>query len=1395
MLGQSIARSEPTPAALHHTRRIPSTTSKSQADRLLITTILIGNVHCASCVSTIRETLFNLDPRIRDVHVSILTHEVSLFHPASISGSDICLSLSTAAFEVGSATTTDNHGKLVSELNFPNGADGWLGAAADIWKHPSSGFSRSESTSCLGVPKRSKRKRHLETCSACQLEEKAASQKTSTSPYSQRDFGEPNTLSVEGPQPNDQDDANQAKEEVKQLSLFLQENSRVEKPTKSCEQGVSNGFMTKPPPLPSPAPTLSIRASAPDVERKTFRSILSIGGMTCATCSNTIMNELKDLPYVQSIDVTLMNNSGVIIYTGEEHLSDILSKIDDLGYDCSVESSSILEAPKTSTNQFYRAVLGIGGMTCAACSNAITDGLQNLPYIESIDITLMTDSGVVVFQGEEHLDDILERIDDLGYDCKVESSSTIKLPRKPQTRNYRAILSIGGMTCASCSNAIVDGLKGVSYIESVNVTLMTNSGVVVFSGKEHLEEIVGKVEDLGYDCNLDRLVTLDSSSQTERDHIEVQKRTVKLKVDGMFCEHCPTQVIEVLKRDLAKWVAVNKDPSLKDPIVEITYEPDAPEYTIRDIIRAIDSINAIFRTTIDHPPSIEERSRAMQLHERQRIFRRLIISFVFAIPTLLIGVVWMDLVPDSNGIRAFFETPTWSGSATRAEWALFILATPVMFFAADVFHKRAIKEIRALWRKGSKVPIMRRFYRFGSMNLLMSAGTSVAYFSSIALLGIAATTPKSMSNGSGTTYFDSVVFLTFFILIGRFLEAYSKSKTGDAISMLGKLRPNEALLVTPTSAETSHSNNEKFEAKLEQNPVVSTISVDLLEVGDTIMVPHGASPPTDGVIVNGLTQFDESSLTGESRPVPKDLGEKVFAGAINTGNPTSMRITEVGGTSMLDQIVNVIREGRTKRAPVERVADILTGYFVPVITALAILTFFIWFALGQSGTLSDRYLNGQEGGWAFWSLEFAIAVFVVACPCGIGLAAPTALFVGGGLAAKSGILVQGGGEAFQEASDLDAVVFDKTGTLTEGGDLKVTDFEMMAEAEEVDIAWSITKTLEEQSSHPIARAVVAFASEKPSTSIETVSIEEHPGLGLRGTFIAPPSSPTEPPATYEAALGSESLIASLAPLSTTNSYFATQTLSLWKSQSKSVVILALRRLSNSSLDAKPNPWVLTALLGTTDPVRPSALPTIQTLHSRGISVYMLTGDNPTTAAAVASSLSIPVANVFAGVLPTEKADKITWLQNHAPRRGSTNHKLSSNKPDPKKRPKSKIAFAGDGINDAPALHAATVSISLSSASDIAVSSSSFILLSPSLETIITLLDLSTRVFNRIKFNFFWAVAYNVCLVPVAAGVFFKVSANGWRLGPVWASAAMAASSVSVVLGSLALRWRWRWWRR
>ncbi|PGH04962.1 hypothetical protein AJ79_06919 [Helicocarpus griseus UAMH5409] len=1057
-------------------------------------------------------------------------------------------------------------------------------------------------------------------------------------------------------------------------------------------------------------------------------------------------------------------------------------------------SASDVEKGHLPAEEEYDAYISVSGMSCASCVGTLTNAIEQLDFVKSVNVTLLTHSATLTILGpRENIDKVLSLIDDLGFEGKLEEIS-LKSP-SPSRDVYVASASIVGMTCGSCVGAITRGLEELPFVNHATIDLLGASGKIEFESQERLDEIVQTVEDLGYDITVTECVPLyGDGAETANAPLE---RTVSIQVDGMFCHHCPEAIVNALETMKDESVSVDEKPTLKKPIVTVTYKPEPPYMTVRNIVATIESTNRAFKASIYHPPTIEDRSRAMQLHERRRLLIRLLFTFIVAIPTFMIGIVWMSLVPPSNQMRKYFHEPIWAGTVTRLEWALFITTTPVMFFGADVFHVRAFKEIRALWRRGSRVPILRRFYRFGSMNLLISAGTSVAYFSSVAVLVIGA---KSEGHENHTsTYFDTVVFLTMFILAGRALEAYSKAKTGDAVAMLGKLRPSEALLVVESPATSPGGS---------PGSNLQRVSVDLLEVGDVVNIPHGASPPADGFVTgSGSYKFDESSLTGESMPVGKATGDKVYSGSVNVGQPVYIQISDIGSTSMLDQIVAVVREGQTKRAPIEGVADVMTSYFVPVITLLAITTFVVWLGLGLSGRLPADYLDSAQGGWPFWALKFAISVFVVACPCGLALAAPTALFVGGGLAAKRGILVRGGGEAFQEASKLDAIVFDKTGTLTEGGTLRVSDHEMLVvDQEQQQVAWKLAKVLEESSTHPIARAIADFCVEQSSVSIVSSSLTEIPGQGMKGSFslsIKSANSPEPTEVEYEAAIGSQRLLDSLISPDQTDTYFLSTILQKYQSAGKSTAILSIRNVSHPS----PTPAFTPAIIfATSDPIRANAASVISHLHSKNISVYMCTGDNATTAHAVASALGIPATNVMANALPPQKAEYIRKIQQHQLQSTPTTPTTAVK---PTKKPLT-VAFTGDGTNDSPALTAANVSIAMASGSDVAVSAASFILLNSDLSTILELCTLSRRVFNRVKWNFGWAAVYNLCLVPVAAGVLFPIvtgtrmrmgDGSGeegmvevrehWRLDPVWASLAMALSSVSVVCSSLALRVEWR----
>lgn len=1034
--------------------------------------------------------------------------------------------------------------------------------------------------------------------------------------------------------------------------------------------------------------------------------------------------------------------------------------------------SSLLEFDTSSSatlaepENLYEAVFAVQGMTCSACSNSIMDKLGQIFGSESksklhtpkYSVNLIENTVMVVIENKQLINQITEGIEELGFDAQLIELLPVRTSVKT-----KVTAMIGGMTCAACSNSILAAVDDLSFVLESAIDLVSKSGTfVIEEGPNHLEQLQTTVEDCGFEYEL---VSTEDVNFTLG---EKKSRTVRITVEGMCCEQCPELITEYLD-SFGDAIVLENEVTLKDPIIKFTYIPGG-EITVRRIIKDLNHLtisnngfvvdynkNSKFDCHLTNEETMDERLKKMSRRELHNILIRLTIATIFAIPTFIFGIVGMALLPKSNHFRQWTEHPIWAGNTSRNNWILLFLSTPVFFFAADIFHRKAIMEMKAIWWNNSSWK--RRLFKFGSMNLLMSLGTSVAYFSSIVLLCLSSQQERSHQGsgmGAHTTYFDAVVFLTFFLLIGKVLESISKIKTAEAISTLSSLKKTIATMVTLKDGK--YVDDEEIDVKL-------------LEIGDYVKISAGDSPPIDCVIVEGTSNFDESALTGESVPITRSPGHQIFTGTINTGgNVIIAKVLTLEGDSLLDQIVKTVRDGQMRKAPIQRVADGITGYFVPIIVLLAVLTWLIWLILGLSNALPKHYLDIDTGGWTFWSLQFAIAVFVVACPCGIGLAAPTALFVGSGLACKHGILAKGGGASFQDGAKTNVVCFDKTGTLTYG-ETKITDYMLVLQKslrrlEKVLtlMAIQLSRDLEVSSKHPLARAVKEFAESKYDklAANKVPEVTTLPGLGLRGKIVV---DMTEGKTIWtecqpeEVILGNEKLMMEYNVEMTSE---ATELLTQWKRERKSVILLAITcpKLFGDDM------FHLIMCMACRDEVRKEAKDVIKYLTKNlNMECWMITGDNSLTAQAIAHELGI--VNIVSEVLPSEKEAQIKKIQ--------------------AMDPKNVVAMIGDGINDAPALSLADVGISLSSGADLAVNSSDFILLNKThpLISIVTLFDLCQVVFRRVKFNFGWALIYNCIGVPIAAGVIYPYKNS--RLDPVWASVAMALSSLSVVTSSLLLK--------
>lgn len=595
-------------------------------------------------------------------------------------------------------------------------------------------------------------------------------------------------------------------------------------------------------------------------------------------------------------------------------------------------------------------------------------------------------------------------------------------------------------------------------------------------------------------------------------------------------------------------------------------------------------------------------------------------------------------------------------------WGTFLATTPIMLVAG-------VPYIRSAWASFKK--------HNSNMDTLVALGTLVAYFYSLVALFTGL-----------PVYFESAAFILFFILLGAVFEEKMRKNTSQAVEKLLDLQAKTAEVL--------------------RDDVYVQIPLEQVKVGDLIRVRPGEKIAVDGIVLEGETSIDESMVTGESIPVDKSVGDAVIGSTINNSGTIIFRAEKVGSETMLAQIVDFVKKAQTSRAPIQDLTDKISGIFVPAVVILGLLTFWIWFVF-----LGESFVT---------SLLYGVAVLIIACPCALGLATPTALMVGTGRSAKMGILLKNG-TVLQEIQKVQTVVFDKTGTLTEGKPV-VTD--VIGDEGEV---LSLAASLEDVSQHPLAQAIVNRASELGISLYPVENFQALHGKGVTGIINS-----------KQVLLGNAKLLDDLAIPHDYQERF-----DLLEKEAKTVVFL--------SVDGE-----LKGLIALQDVPKENAKEAIAKLKKRGLRTVMLTGDNAGVAHAIAEQIGIE--EVIANVLPEEKAHEI--------------HKLQKN---------GKLAFVGDGINDAPALSVADVGIAMGSGTDIAIESADLVLTTNNLLGLARAFDMSKKTFNRILLNLFWASIYNLIGIPIAAGVF---SSLGLVLNPELAGLAMAFSSVSVLISSLML---------
>jgi Cu+-exporting ATPase len=678
--------------------------------------------------------------------------------------------------------------------------------------------------------------------------------------------------------------------------------------------------------------------------------------------------------------------------------------------------------------------------------------------------------------------------------------------------------------------------------------------------------------------------------------------------------------------------------------------------------------------------------------------RRFWISTVLTLPVFVLAMA--EMLPNFHNYV----------SPRASIWIQFLLSTPVVMWGGWPFFQRA-------WASVKHVS--------PNMFTLIAIGTGAAYLLSVAALFFPELFPASMRSahtGLLSAYFESAAVITTLVLLGQVLELRARSQTSSAIKELLRLTPETATRIKADSSE-------------------EVIDLNHVHLGDTLRVKANEKVPTDGEIVEGETSIDESMVTGESMPVEKKSGSGVIGGTINGNWPFVMRATRVGSETMLAQIVRMVGEAQRSRAPIQRLADVVSGYFVPAVIVVAIVAFVVWLILGSFAS----------------AVVAAVSVLIIACPCALGLATPMSIMVGTGHGARNGVLIKRA-DALETLERVNAIIVDKTGTLTEGkpavqelllangnerplgagGYLSLAGQLRVDENYEPPVSPSgfsqkqilqYAASLEQHSEHPLASAIVREAQARkiamlPVTDFRSLTAEGVEGVVDGKKVFIGKFQPT----------ASESALASSAD--------------------------ELRRTGQTTLllsvNGKPE-----AVFGLADALKPSASTAIDSLHRQNIQVVMMTGDNRKTGEAVAEELGID--QVFAEVMPEDKAAKVKELQ----RQGKV------------------VAMAGDGVNDAPALAQADVGIAFASGTDVAIEAGDITLLRPDLDGILKARNLSRATMKNIRQNLFFAFIYNIVGVPIAAGVLFPVF--GLLLSPMIASAAMTFSSVSVIMNALRLR--------
>ncbi|PXF40277.1 putative copper-transporting ATPase HMA5 [Gracilariopsis chorda] len=876
------------------------------------------------------------------------------------------------------------------------------------------------------------------------------------------------------------------------------------------------------------------------------------------------------------------------------------------------------------------------------------------------------------------------------------SDVVLDIPKEGASALSTTTVRISGMTCASCVGVVEGLLHKLPSVQSARVNLLAGRAKITHDAAQTSpDELADAISAAGYKANI--LESIDPS------------RTAKSAeaVCANFRVDFPTDIQAQNAAKLLRFMDGVQKVDFDARTASIVLLPGVPKSSILHALEFDGSFGKMgvrqsLRAELDEIARGEGHGATNVIDEEAKAWRaRFFMSLLFFLPIAVSSLVKMF-----SGMLTF----------RQMTWIHFALATPIQFVCGANFYRASYFALRK---------------RRATMDVLVALSTSIAYFSSVIVMLFGFAEAHNNSLGHNVMFKVSAMIITM-VLLGKWLESSAKRKAAAGVAELSALAPENAILFDEKDQVSCHTE----------------VPVKILDVGDVVRLIPGDRVPADGEVIEGTSAVDESMLTGESTPVPKSAGDHVYGGTVNGCGSMLVRTTAVGSDAVLSQIVRLVNDAQTSRAPVEAFADRVSSVFVPSVVAFSLLVFASWYVTASFEWIPKAWY-AQEGRF-FFALLFALETMVIACPCALGLATPTAVMVASEVGAKHGVLFRGGGAAIEAAKNVRHVVFDKTGTLTVGRPEVVTFLAGEKSTASLRNASSLLQDLvyvvESQSHHPLATAITKHVADleggratENETTFKVSWIEEVPGRGMKALV-----NKNE----FSVVVGSREFALAEVPqeeIFTENEVREIEHLEA--SEGLTIVVAVVNKRYG-------------CIFGLEDCVRPEARKMVEKLHSMNIGTSLVTGDSIETGRAVATKCGIPLEAVHARAMPWTKVDIVKEL---AP-----------------------SCFVGDGINDAPALAAASMGIAIGAGAPVAAESAAVVLVGDDLRGVVNAIDLARTAFRRVRLNFCWAIGYNVLSIPLAAGILFPLFQI--RVPPFVASGAMALSSTCVILSSLALRW-------